>query len=64
MVKNPLAMRETWFDPRVGKFPWRGEWLPISVFLPGEPHGQRRNMNKSPTPSEAARVGFELTVRG
>ena len=23
MVKNPPAMRETWFDPLVGKIPWR-----------------------------------------
>ncbi|CAN0499953.1 unnamed protein product [Rangifer tarandus platyrhynchus] len=29
------------FDPRVGKIPWRREWLSIPVFLPGESHGQR-----------------------
>ena len=23
------------------KIPWRKEWLPIPVFLPGEFHGQR-----------------------
>ena len=27
--------------PWVGKIPWRGEWLPTPVFLPGEFHGQR-----------------------
>ena len=27
---------------KVGKIPWRREWLPTVVFLPGESHGQRR----------------------
>ena len=40
MVKNLLAMQETQFNPWVGKIFWRREWLPISVFLPGEVHGQ------------------------
>ena len=29
------------FDPWVRKIPWRREWQPIPVFLPGEFHGQR-----------------------
>ena len=29
------------FDPWVRKIPWRREWLPSAVFLPGESHGQR-----------------------
>ena len=29
-----------WFDPWVGKIPWRREWLPTPVFLPEEFHGQ------------------------
>ena len=28
MGKNPPAMEETWFDPWVGKSPWRREWQP------------------------------------
>ena len=28
-------------DPWVGKIPWRKQWLPTPVFLPGESHGQR-----------------------
>ena len=35
LVKNLPAMQETW----VGKIPWRREWLPTPVFLPGEFHG-------------------------
>ena len=27
--------------PELEKIPWRGEWLPTPVFLPGEVHGQR-----------------------
>ena len=29
------------FYPWVGKIPWRREWQPAPVFLPGESHGQR-----------------------
>jgi len=25
-----------WFDPWVGKIPWRRAWQPTPVFLPGE----------------------------
>ena len=28
------------FSPWVGKIPWRREWLPTPVFLPGEFHGR------------------------
>ena len=38
LVKNPPAMWETGFDPRVGKIPWRREKLPTPVFWPGEFH--------------------------
>jgi len=29
------------FDPWVGKIPWRREWQPTPVLLPGESHVQR-----------------------
>ena len=32
--------RRQGFDPWVGKIPWRRKWKPISVILPGKPHGQ------------------------
>ena len=38
-VKNPPTMQETGFDPQVRKIPWRREWQPTPVFLPGEFHG-------------------------
>ena len=34
--------------PWVGKIPWRREWLPTLVFLPGEFHGQRSLAGYSP----------------
>jgi len=30
--------RRCMFDPWVGKIPWRREWQPTPVFLPGESH--------------------------
>ena len=36
LVKNLLAMWKTWFDPWVGKIPWRRERLPTLVVWPGE----------------------------
>ena len=47
-VKNPPAMQETWFDPCVGKIPWRRAWQPTPVFLPGKSHGQRSLVGYSP----------------
>ena len=39
LVKNMSSMRETWFDPQVGKMPWRRERLPTPVLWPGGFHG-------------------------
>ena len=41
MVKNLPKLRETRFDPWVGKMPWRRKWQTTLVFLPGELYGQR-----------------------
>ena len=38
LVKNPPVMRETGFNPWVGKVPWRRERQPTPVFWPGESH--------------------------
>ena len=48
-VKNLPAMQEIHgLDPWVGEIPWRREWLPTPVFLPGEFHGQRNLVGYSP----------------
>ena len=40
-LKTLPAMQEAGFDPRVRKIPWRREWQPTPVFLPGKCHAQR-----------------------
>ena len=37
-----------WDDPWGGKIPWRREWQPTPVFLPGKSHGQRSLEGYSP----------------
>ena len=47
VVRNPPASvgdQETQFNPWVRKIPWRREWLPMAVLLPGKSPGQRRLM--------------------
>ena len=34
--------------PGLGRLPWRREWQPTPVFLPGESHGQRSLAGYSP----------------
>ena len=48
------------FDPWVGTIPWRREWLPIPVFLPGEFHGQRSLAGYSPW---GHRVGHDWVTK-
>ena len=51
VVKNPPAsaadLRDR-FDAWVGKIPWRREWQPTPVLLPGKSHGQRSLAGYSP----------------
>ena len=62
MVKNLPAMQETRFNPWVGKMPWRREWLPTPVFLPGEYHGQRRLAGYSPQGRKESDITEQLTL--
>ena len=41
-------MRETQVWSLVGKIPWRRKWQPTPVFLPGESHGRRSLVGRSP----------------
>ena len=41
MVKNLSEMQRPRFNPWVGKIPWRRDWIPTPVFLPGESDGHR-----------------------
>ena len=40
--------KRCWFNLWVVKMPWRREWQPTPVFLPGESQGQRRLAGYSP----------------
>ena len=42
------SRRRLGFDPWVGKIPWRRQWQPTPVFLPGKFHGQRSLVGYSP----------------
>ena len=42
-----LQCRRSWFNPWVGKIPWRRKWQPTPVFLPGKSHGQRNLLGYS-----------------
>jgi len=39
---------ETDFDSWVGKIPWRREWQPTPISLPGESHRQRSLASYTP----------------
>ena len=43
-----LQCRSPGFDPWVGKIPWRREWLPTAILLPGKSHGQQSLVGYSP----------------
>ena len=49
-------------DPWVGKIPWRGEWLPTPVFLPGEFHEQRSPVGYSPWGQKELDTNEQLTL--
>ena len=44
----PTNTGGTGFIPGVRKIPWMRAWQPTPVFLPGESHGQRSLVEKSP----------------
>ena len=46
--ESPCNAGDSSLIPWVGKMPWRREWLPTPVFLPGEFHGWRSLVGYSP----------------
>ena len=57
-----LQCRTPEFDPWIGKMPWRREWLPTPVFLPGESHGQRTLAGCSPRGHKESDMTDELST--
>ena len=39
--ESACQYRRLWFNPWIGKIPWRRKWQLTLVFLPGKSHGQR-----------------------
>ena len=58
-----LLCRRPGFDPWARKIPWRREWQPTPVFLPGEFHGQRSLMGYSPWDCKESDTTERLTLR-
>ena len=56
-----LRCKRRGFDPCVRKIPWRKEWQPTPVFLPGESHGQRSLAGYSPWDSKESDTTEQLT---
>ena len=52
------------FNPWGGKIPWRREWLPIPVFLPGKFHGQRGLVSYSPWDDKESDAVEQLSIGG
>ena len=48
-----LQDRRPWFSSWLWKIPWRKEWQPTPVFLPGEFHGQRSLAGYKPMGSQS-----------
>ena len=46
--ESACQCRRLGFYPWVRKIPWRKEWLPTPVFLPGKPHKYRSLVGYSP----------------
>ena len=57
-----LQCRRLGFDPGVSKIPWRREWQPSPVFLPGKLHGQRSLAGYSPWGRKESDTTERLTL--
>ena len=62
VVKNLLALQDTWFDPWARKISWRREWQPTPGFWPGESHGQRSLAGYSPWGCKESDTTEQLTL--
>ena len=58
VVNNPPAKQETWFDPWVGKIPWRRKWWPTPVFLLGEPQWTEESSRLQSMGSQSVRISL------
>ena len=59
--ESAYQCRRPGFDPWVGTIPWRGEWQPTPVFLPGESHGWKSLGSYSPRSHKESDTTEQLT---
>ena len=57
-----LQCRRPMFNAWVRKIPWKREWLPTPVFLPGEFYGQRSLVGYSPWSHKESDMTERLTL--
>ena len=61
--KEPACQcRRVGFHPWVRKIPWRRQWKPTPVFLPGESHGQRSQAGYSQWGGKELNMTEQLTL--
>ena len=63
MVKNLPVMQKTQVQSLGQEDPWRREWQPAPVFLPGESHGQRSLVGYRPGSCKESDVIEQLSTR-
>ena len=59
--ESACQCRRPRFNPWVRKIPWRREWQPTPIFLPGESHGQQSLVGYSPLGSKESDTAEQLT---
>ena len=60
--ESACQCRRPRFHPWIGKIPWRREWQPTWVLLPGESHGQRSPVVYSPWGHKKLDIAELLTL--
>ena len=60
--ESACSMGDSGLIPGSGRFPWRNEWQPTPVFLPGEFHGQRNLAGLSPRGCKELDTNERLTL--
>ena len=59
---SPGGLTNPGIDPRSPVLPWKSEWQPTLVFLPGESHGQGSLVGYSPWGRKESNMTEQLTL--
>ena len=61
-MQETQEMQETQVNSSVRKIPWKRNWQPVIVFLPGKSHGQRSLAEYSSWGGKELDVTEQLTL--